>query len=113
MWYLTIFFVLGCSVKYDALFFIFGLSALLLFKRTRQALLQHHFWRNIIVVILLLLPNLIWQYANDFPVLQMFGRLYETQLNNLSRIGNLGQLLNDINPISSLLIIVPAFIYFF
>ncbi len=113
LWYLTAFVVLACSVKYDALFFIVGLSALLLFKRTRQALLQQHFWKNIIVLILLLLPNLIWQYANDFPLLQMFGRLYETQLDNGSRIGNLGQLLIDINPLASLLIIVTAVIYIF
>ncbi|HXS55781.1 MAG TPA: glycosyltransferase family 39 protein [Hanamia sp.] len=113
LWYLTLFVALGCSAKYDALFFIFGLLALLFFKRTRQALFQQHFWKNIIVVILLLLPNLIWQYTNDFPALQMFGRLYETQLGNLSRIGTLRQLLIDINPISSLLIIVPAFLYIF
>ena len=113
LWYLTAFVLLGCSVKYDAVFFIFGLSALLLFRRTRDALIQQHFWQNIIVVILLLLPNLIWQYANNFPVLQMFRRLYETQLDDLSRLGNLGQLLIEVNPFSSLLIILPAFVYLF
>lgn len=111
LWYLTAFVVLGCTAKYDALFFISGLFALLLYKRTRQALLQQHFWKNIIVVILLLLPNLIWQYANNFPVLQMFNRLYETQLDKISRIESLGQLLMGINPLVSLLIILPAFIY--
>src|SRR6187549_2885924 len=113
LWYLTAFVVLGFSVKYDALFFIFGLSALFFFERTRQALLQQHFWQNIIVAILLLLPNLIWQSANDFPVLQMFNRLYETQLDNLSRIRSLGQLLIEINPLTSILIVIPAFIYIF
>ncbi len=111
LWYLTAFVVLGCTAKYDALFFIFGLFALLLYKRTRQALLQQHFWKNIILVILLLLPNLIWQCANNFPVLQMFNRLYETQLDKISRIESLGQLLMGINPVVSLLIILPAFIY--
>ncbi|OAB29200.1 hypothetical protein FBFR_07110 [Flavobacterium fryxellicola] len=111
LWYLTAFVVLGCTAKYDALFFISGLFALLLYKRTRQALLQQQFWKNIIVVILLLLPNLIWQYANNFPVLQMFNRLYETQLDKISRIESLGQLLMGINPLVSLLIILPAFIY--
>lgn len=113
LWYLMTFVILGFSVKYDALFFIFGLSSLLFFKRTRQALQQQHFWQNIIIAVLLWLPNLIWQYANDFPVLQMFSRLYETQLDKLSRIGSLGQLLIEINPLSSLLIIIPAFIYIF
>ena len=113
LWYLTAFVTLGAMVKYDALFFIFGLSSLLFFKRTRQALVKLHFWQNIIVVITLLLPNLLWQYANNFPVLQMFNRLYETQLVNNSRIENLGRLLIEINPISSLLIVIPAFIYIF
>ncbi len=113
LWHLTAFVVLACSMKYDAVFFIFGLSALLLFKRTREALLRLHVWENIIVAILLLLPNLIWQYVNHFPALQMFSRLYETQLDNYSRIESLGQLLIDINPLSSLLMIVPAFIYIF
>jgi len=113
LWYLTAFVTLGAMVKYDALFFIFGLSSLLFFKRTSQALVKLHFWQNIIVVITLLLPNLLWQYANNFPVLQMFNRLYETQLVNNSRIENLGRLLIEINPISSLLIVIPAFIYIF
>ncbi len=113
LWYLTAFVTLGAMVKYDALFFIFGLSSLLFFKRTRQALVKLHFWQNIIVVITLLLPNLLWQYANNFPVLQMFNRLYETQLVNNSRIENIGRLLIEINPISSLLIVIPAFIFIF
>lgn len=113
LWYLTAFVVLGFSVKYDTSFFIFGLSSLLLFRRTRKSLMQFHFWQNIIVAILLLLPNLIWQYRNNFPVLQMFNRLYETQLDHLSRAGNLGRLLIEINPLTSLLIIFPAFIYIF
>ena len=111
LWYLTAAVVLGCSVKYDAVFFIFGLSALFIFKRTRQALFLQDFWKDIIVVILLLLPNLVWQWANNFPALQMFGRLYETQLDNHSPLGSLGHLLIEINPITSLLIIVPAFLY--
>ena len=113
LWYLTLFIVLGSSVKYDALFFIFGLLALLFFKRTREALLQQNFWLNIIVVILSLLPNLLWQYANGFPVLQMFNRLYETQLDHISRVETLGRLLIEINPICSLLIVLPALIYIF
>lgn len=111
--YLTAFVFLGCSAKYDAVFFIFGLSSLLFFKRTREVLLHQEFWEHAILLVLLLLPNLFWQYANHFPVFQMLNRLYETQLEHLSRAQILGQLLIDINPISSLLIVLPAFIYLF
>jgi hypothetical protein len=108
--YLALFVVLGFSTKYDGLFFIVGLLPLLLFKITRQAVLKNNFWLIALLSFLIILPNLIWQYTNDFPILQMFGRLYETQLNDISRIGNLGQLILAINPLS-LLLVIPAFIF--
>lgn len=108
--YLALFVVLGFSTKYDGLFFIVGLLSLLLFKTTRQAVLKNNFWLIALFSFLSILPNLIWQYTNDFPVLQMFGRLYETQLNDISRIGNLGHLILGINPLS-LLLVIPAFIF--
>jgi Dolichyl-phosphate-mannose-protein mannosyltransferase len=112
LFYLTILAVLGISVKYDMLFFIFGISSLLFFKRTRESLLKQNIWINLILAILLITPNIIWQYSNDFPLLQMFNRLYETQLDKLSRLENLGQLLLAINPIT-LIVIIPAIIYLF
>lgn len=111
LWYLAIFVVLGFSSKYDTIFFIFGLSSLFLFKRTREALIQHKVWQMILLSSLFVLPNLIWQYKNNFPALQMFGRLYEMQLEKISRIENLGQLIVAINPLN-LLLIVPSFIWF-
>jgi hypothetical protein len=113
LWYLTLFAVLGISVKYDAVFYIIGLSSLLFFKNTRQALIQHRFWQNILVALALILPNLIWQYSNDYPVLQMFNRLYEKHLDQLSRFEVLGNLLIGVNPLTTLVLIIPAFIYFF
>ncbi|MBF6607499.1 MAG: glycosyltransferase family 39 protein, partial [Flavobacterium sp.] len=113
LWYLTAFAVLGFSVKYDALFFIFGLSALLFFKTTRQALIQHQFWKNIMVAAVVLLPNFIWQYTNDFPALKMFDRLYETQLDSISRTDSLMQLLIEVNPLTSLWIVLPGLAFMF
>jgi len=113
LWYLTLFAVLGMSVKYDAVFYIFGLSSLFFFKNPRQALIQHRFWQNILVAIALILPNLIWQYSNDYPILQMFSRLYERHLDQLSRFEVLANLLIGVNPLTTLVLIIPAFIYFF
>ncbi len=113
LWYLTLFAVLGISVKYDAVFYIFGLSSLFFFKNTRHALIQHRFWLNILVAVALILPNLIWQYANDYPILQMFSRLYEKHLDQLSRFEVLVNLFIGVNPLSTLVLIIPAFIYFF
>lgn len=110
--YLTVFAVLGISAKYDFVFFIFGLSALFLCERTRRAILKQSVWINISIAFLLMLPNIYWQYTHDFPLLQMFGRLYETQLDKLSRVDNLKNLLLAANPVS-LILIFPALFYMF
>ena len=111
LWHLTLFCILGFLTKYDSVFFIFGLPALLFFKRTRNALLEYKFWINAIVFLLCITPNVIWQYSNDFPLLQMTDRLYETQLDKISRWNNMINLSLAINPIVSLLLIIPAIIF--
>lgn len=111
LWSLTIFCILGFLTKYDAVFFIIGLSALIFFRRTRVALIKNKFWWNIIVGFLFILPNLIWQVSNDYPALQMFARLYETQLDEINRITNLEKLLVGINPIVTLLLLLPGIYY--
>lgn len=97
--YLSIITVIGVLFKYDILFFIFGLSSLFFFKRTRETLLKQNVGLYIVIAFLLILPNIYWQYTNNFPVLQMFSRLYETQLDKLSRIDNLRNLILAINQI--------------
>ncbi|MBD3224633.1 MAG: hypothetical protein GF313_07880 [Caldithrix sp.] len=112
LWYLTLTTALAFLTKYDAVFFIVGVSSLLLFKSTRQALLKHKFWLNIIVFILLISPNIIWQVAHDFPVLKMFARLYETQLDKQAPLGVFQGFLMALNPLT-LLITFPAIISMF
>ena len=110
--YLTIFVVLGISAKYDILFFIGGLASLLCLKRTRQSLVKQKIGLHITIAFLVVLPNIYWQFVNDFPLLQMFNRLYETQLDKISRLSNLGHLLLGINPIT-LIVVFPALFYMF
>jgi hypothetical protein len=111
LWWLTVYCIAGFLTKYDTVFFIFGLVALLLYKQTRDKLIAYKAWINILVVIACVLPNIIWQATHQYPALQMFSRLYETQLDKLSRVGNIGELLLAMNPIVSLLLILPG-IYF-
>lgn len=113
LWMLTLSCILGFLSKYDALFFIAGLPALLFIGSTRRALIKNKFWWNIMVALLCFLPNFLWQLANDFPVLQMFSRLYQTQLNEISRWTNARELLIDINPIVSILLFLPGIFYMF
>ncbi len=111
LWYLTLFCILGFLSKYDSVFFLFGLFSLLLFKSTRTALIKNKFWFNIIVFLVCIAPNVIWQYLNDFPLFQMTNRLYETQLDKISRIENLIDLLIAVNPLTTLLLIIPAIFF--
>lgn len=112
LWYLTFTVALGFFTKYDVVFFIFGLFALFFFRLTRAALIRHQFWWNILAFILVISPNIIWQYLNDFPVLNMFSRLYETQLARLSPSKVFSGLVMALNPFT-LLISIPAIIAMF
>ncbi len=109
--YLALVSVLGFLTKYDLLFFIAGLSALLLFNSTRDVLIKNKFWLIMMVGILIILPNLIWQYNHNFPAVQMFSRLYEKQLNEITRFKNISKLLLAMNPLS-LFLSLPAILFF-
>lgn len=111
LWLLTLFCILGLMAKYDAVFFLFGLLALLFFKQTRDALIRNKCWINIGVFTVAILPNVIWQVTHDYPVLQMFSRLYETQLDDTSRLTSLQNLIISINPVVSLLLVIPGILY--
>lgn len=110
--YLTLFSAIGFLFKYDLLFFIAGLTSLFFFKKTREALLKQSIWTYTFVGLLLILPNIYWQYSHNFPVFQMFSRLYETQLDKLSRLDNIKNLILAINPIT-LILVFPALFYLF
>ncbi|ATL48856.1 hypothetical protein COR50_17730 [Chitinophaga caeni] len=110
LWYLTFTLIAAFLTKYDAVFFAAGLPVLLFSRRTRTALIQHQFWKCLLVFLLAISPNLIWQYANDFPVFQMFSRLYSTQLDHLSFIEELRSLILSTNPLAWL-VIIAGFIY--
>jgi hypothetical protein len=102
----------GFLTKYDILFFIAGLTGLLVIKRTRTAILQKDIWKYILLFLVLILPNVIWQYKHGFPVLDMFSRLYETQLDKLTFLGVLESIVISLNPVTSLFWI-GGFIYMF
>lgn len=111
--YLVLFSIFGFLTKYDSIFFIFGLLSLLLFEKTRNALVRNKFWIYLAVGTIFIIPNIIWQVKNDFPALQMFERLNETQLEKVSKIENLVGLLISINPINIPFLLIPAILFFF
>jgi 4-amino-4-deoxy-L-arabinose transferase-like glycosyltransferase len=112
VWYLTLCTALFFLTKYDALFFCFGLLSLLFFRRTRVALIKAKFWQCLIIALLIVLPNIIWQYVNDWPVLQMFHRLYETQLDGVTPLHTLRDVFLSVNPFAFIMIL-SALIFMF
>lgn len=110
--YLTIGVGFGFLTKYDILFFIAGLTGLLLIKRTRTAILQKDIWKYILLFFILIAPNILWQYQYGFPVLDMFSRLYETQLDKLTILGVFETMVISLNPLT-LFFWIGGLIYMF
>lgn len=74
----------GFLNKYSILFLIVGLfPALLLTKLT--VFKDKNFYFSIVLFLLLILPNLLWQYHNNFPVYHHMQELARTQLVNVKR----------------------------
>ncbi|MFV8325973.1 ArnT family glycosyltransferase [Flavobacterium sp. ZS1P14] len=74
----------GFLNKYTIVFLLAGLfPALLLTKRS--VFMDKHFYMSIVLFVLLILPNLLWQYNNNFPVYHHMQQLSETQLVNVNR----------------------------
>ncbi|MGB4843497.1 MAG: glycosyltransferase family 39 protein [Ferruginibacter sp.] len=99
--YLMLSLALGFLTKYDIVFFIAGLGSLLLFKRTHTVILSRSGFKYTLFFTLLIIPNLVWQYLHHFPVLDMFSRLYETQLEKLSVANVIKDLVISLNPLTA------------
>jgi hypothetical protein len=79
-------FALGFLNKYTIVFLAIGLIPAL--ALTRRSLFQNkHFYGVLILALMLILPNLVWQYQNGFPVLSHMRLLSNSQLVNNSSIG--------------------------
>ncbi|MCG2459695.1 glycosyltransferase family 39 protein [Flavobacteriaceae bacterium F89] len=73
-------FAIGFLNKYNILFLILGLFPALLLFGPRKMFLKKEFYLSILLVLLLILPNLVWQYQNNLPVVHHLKELTERQL---------------------------------
>ena len=72
--------------KYSVLFFIAALFGGFLLTHHRQVFTLKAFWLALLTGVMVVLPNLIWQYAHNWPLLHHMKELQETQLQHLNRI---------------------------
>ncbi|MFD1604139.1 glycosyltransferase family 39 protein [Flavobacterium artemisiae] len=79
-------FAFGFLNKYNILFLLLGLIPAVLLSNQRKILAKKEVYFALIFGILLILPNLLWQYNNHFPIVHHMKELAETQLVNVDRI---------------------------
>ena len=70
----------GMLSKYSVSIFVTSVFAGLLLTRHRTISLNKHFWLAMIIAFIIFLPNLIWQYTQNFPVMFHMRELQRTQL---------------------------------
>lgn len=81
-----IIFGIGVLNKYNIAFLALGFIPALLITKQRRIFTNPHLYGSAILALLIILPNLIWQYQNGFPVIHHMKELSESQLVNVSRL---------------------------
>ena len=110
LWVLAVTFALGFLNKYNILFLLLGLFPALLLSEHRRIFRNKIYYCSIGFAFLLILPNLIWQYQQGFPVVRHMNELVRTQLVNVNRIDFLKEQLLFF--MGGLYVILAAFVAF-
>ncbi|TLV03321.1 ArnT family glycosyltransferase [Dyadobacter luticola] len=97
--------------KYNIVFLVAGLVPALLLTSQRKVFANKQLYVAALIVILIILPNLIWQYQNNFPVLHHMQLLAKTQLVNVNRVDFLKEQI--LYFIGSIFVVLAALISFF
>ncbi|WP_257666731.1 glycosyltransferase family 39 protein [Parapedobacter tibetensis] len=80
-------FAIGFLNKYNIVFLLIGLFPAILITQQRKIFAKKPLYMAILFGSLLVLPNLVWQYQNNFPIIHHLKELSETQLVNVDRWG--------------------------
>jgi hypothetical protein len=70
----------GWLAKNSVSFFIIGFGAALLLTQHRKLFLNKHLYGSGALAFLIALPNLLWQYNHNWPLIHHMNELRETQL---------------------------------
>ncbi len=70
----------GMMSKYSVAFFAVSVLVSILFTKNRTIFLNRHFWYASLIGLIIFLPNLLWQYNRNFPVMHHMQELQRTQL---------------------------------
>ncbi len=78
--WLAIVFGIGFLNKYSIVFFYAAFAISLVLTKHRKLYFSKYFLYSVVIGMLIILPNLNWQYQNNWPVLMHMAELRETQL---------------------------------
>ena len=78
-------FAFGFLNKYNIGFLMAGLFPAIVFSKYRTIFLKKDFYIALGIALIIILPNIVWQFQNDLPVLVHMKELVATQLVNVSR----------------------------
>lgn len=78
--WIAIVFGLGFLNKYSIVFFFIAFAVSLLISKHRILYLSKYFLFAVAIGFVIILPNLIWQYQHNWPVMMHMAELRETQL---------------------------------
>jgi len=70
----------GLLSKYSVAFYLISLLPALMLSKQRTIFLNRHLYYAVGLAFIIFLPNLIWQFANHFPVIYHMNELTSTQL---------------------------------
>ncbi len=101
-------FAFGFLSKYNIVFLAMGLLPAILLTKQRKIFLDKNLYISIAIAIIIVLPNIVWQYKNNFPTLHQLQDLSRTQLVNVSRAGFIKE--QFLFFISSFFIVIASFI---
>ena len=79
-------FAIGFLNKYNIVFQWLGLIPALLITQQRKIFTRPELYTAAVLGLVLILPNLLWQYDNHFPIFHHLKQLAETQLVNVNRM---------------------------
>ena len=78
-------FAIGFLNKYNIAFLLVGLFPAILLTGQRKVFAKKELYFAVALSLFLILPHLLWQYKNGFPVIHHMKELAETQLVNVNR----------------------------
>jgi 4-amino-4-deoxy-L-arabinose transferase-like glycosyltransferase len=85
LYFIAIAMAFGWWGKYSILFLVIAFLFAVLLSNYRKLYLNKHFWFAFALGILLILPNIIWQWNHNWPLVHHMDELRDTQLKYINK----------------------------